>query len=138
MVVSIITGILWLEFLVDFLIDMVVFVQIMTGRSELFMGMTVLAISNSTIDMFVGGSLASQGYEIMAIIGVFAGQMFNFLFGFGLACFIKFFGSSKFKTFNLYKISTWESDKEGRMTFSILIWLLVIIVFLIFSLVKSK
>ena len=138
MVVSIAIGIIWLELLVDLLIDMVVFIQIMTQRSELFMGMTILAISNSTIDMFVGGSLAAQGYEIMAIMGVFAGQMFNFLFGFGLVCFIKFFGPSKYKTFNLYSLKTWNKDKEGRMTFSILIWLLVIIVFLIYSLIKKK
>ena len=138
MLISVTLGILWIEFLVNSIIDIVVFLRVMTDRSELFMGMTVMAISNTFFDMCVNASLAAEGYEIMAVTGLFAGQMFNFLVGFGLSCFIKFFGPSAFKTFNLYNVGSWKSDKQGQMTFYLLVWMLVVIVFLMLVLLKNK
>lgn len=110
------------------------------GTSDIFMGMTMLAASNTIIDMFVNGSLAQQGYEIMAISGLFGGQMFNFLFGFSLGCLRKFFGSGKFKTFNLYMTSTLftHADKAGSVTFMVICWALLILGLYIILLRNSK
>jgi Ca2+/Na+ antiporter len=129
--VSMIMGVIWLELLINILIDMVVYIRVMTNSTEIFMGMTILAVSNSFVDMFVTGALAAQGYEIMAITGIFAGQMFNFLFGFGVSSLIKYFGTNEFKDFNLYKLETWQSDKEGIMTFYMLIWSICTLSFLL-------
>jgi Ca2+/Na+ antiporter len=72
-VLSILTGVEWLEFTVDLMIDMLNFLQALTGFSDLLMGMTILGISNSFVDLFIDRSLAIQGYEILAITGIFAG-----------------------------------------------------------------
>jgi Ca2+/Na+ antiporter len=53
------------------------------------MGMTILGISNSFVDLFVDRAMAVQGYEILALTGIFAGQMFNFLIGFGVSSVVK-------------------------------------------------
>lgn len=138
MVVSIIMGIVWLELLVNTVVDIVQFVRVITGTTEIFMGLTILAIANTFVDLFVNGSLAAQGYEIMAITGLFGGQMFNFLIGFALSGFVKYFGHSKFKTFNLYTYGTMSQDKEGRMTFYMLLWIIAYLGFLGYLLVKNQ
>lgn len=34
-------------------------------------------------------SLSAQGYQLMAVAGIFSGQMFNFMVGFGLSALLK-------------------------------------------------
>jgi len=63
----------YLEFIINVLLDLVYYIQVNINATDMFMGMTILAISNTFVDMFVNGSLASQGYEIMAITGLFGG-----------------------------------------------------------------
>lgn len=129
-----------MEFIINFILDLMKYLQIVLGATDIFMGMTMLAASNTFVDMFVNGALASQGYEIMAISGLFGGQMFNFLFGFSLGCLRKFFGSSTFKTFNLYQASTLFSaaDKAGSITFIVLCWALLVLTIFLVILLKSK
>ena len=127
-----------IEYMIHTIIDIVEFLRVMTERSELFMGMTVMASTDTFFDMCINASLASQGYEIMAVTGLFAGQMFNFLFGFGLSCLIKYLGPSTYKTFNLYKLKSLRDDKQGRMTFYLLVWMLAVIAYLIFVIKMNK
>lgn len=138
MVVSIVMGTVWLEMIINTLIDMVQFVRVITNTTEIFMGMTILAVANTFVDMFVNGALAAQGYEIMAITGLFGGQMFNFLVGFSLGGFIKYFGKGKFKKFNLYMYGTMQQDKEGIMTFYMLLWIVGYLGLLVYLLKKNE
>lgn len=138
MVVSIIMGTLWLEMIINTLIDMVQFIRVMTATTEIFMGMTILAVANTFVDLFVNGALAAQGYEIMAITGLFGGQMFNFLIGFSTGGLIKYFGKGKYKKFNLYIYGTMGQDKEGIMTFYMLVLIIGYIGLLVFLLIKNK
>jgi Ca2+/Na+ antiporter len=103
------------------MIDMLNFLQGLTGFSDLIMGMTILGISNSFVDLFVDRAMAKQGYEILAITGIFAGQMFNFLVGFGASSVIKSIkGQGQFGLFTWDEVFT-KHYKDQVMTFSILV-----------------
>lgn len=104
------------------MIDMLNFIQGLTGFSDLFMGMTILGISNSFVDLFVDRAMALQGYEILAVTGIFAGQMFNFLVGFGISSIMKSFSnrSSRFNLFTVNSIFKYHY-KDQTMTFVILV-----------------
>jgi len=112
-----------LQFVVQLMIDMLYFLQALTGFSDLIMGMTILGISNSFVDLFVDRAMALQGLEILAVTGIFAGQMFNFLVGFGVSALLKYFRKvdSKFHLFSFDGIFK-EKSKQQMMTFSILVF----------------
>lgn len=55
---SIAAGVEWLQFVVQLMIDMLNFLQALTGFSDLIMGMTILGISNSFVDLFVDRAMA--------------------------------------------------------------------------------
>lgn len=133
-------GIEWLEFIVVLMIDILNFVQFLTGFSDLLMGMTVLGISNSFVDLFIDRALAIQGFEILAITGIFAGQMFNFLFGFGVSSLMKFFRSSSTNPlrFNLYSFDAIYRDKDSMLTFNILLASLLSLAFLLVMVFVGK
>jgi Ca2+/Na+ antiporter len=137
---SILAGIEWLEFIVTLMIDILNFIQFLTGFSDLIMGMTILGISNSCVDLFINKALAAQGYEILAVTGVFAGQMFNFLAGFGISSLLKFFRSSAQTplSFNLYSLSTIYTQRDDMLMFNILVAALIVLVFLFIMLFIGK
>eukprot|EP01016_Furgasonia_blochmanni_P022928 TRINITY_DN2488_c0_g1_i1.p1 TRINITY_DN2488_c0_g1~~TRINITY_DN2488_c0_g1_i1.p1 ORF type:complete len:637 (-),score=128.87 TRINITY_DN2488_c0_g1_i1:236-2146(-) len=58
-------------------------VTIITGLDPTYLGMTMLAWGNSSSDLFTNPALSKEGYGRMAVTGCFAGQLFNFLVGFG-------------------------------------------------------
>lgn len=105
------------------MIDMLNFLQALTGFSDLIMGMTILGISNSFVDLFVDRAMALQGLEILAVTGIFAGQMFNFLMGFGVSALLKYFRKvdTKFHLFSFDGIFE-QKSKQQMMTFSILVF----------------
>lgn len=49
------------------------------------MGMTIIGIGNSSVDLLVTVQLSHDGNEIMALSGIMGGQLFNLLIGFGLS-----------------------------------------------------
>lgn len=51
--------------------------------NQVLLGATVLAVGNTLADFFANSSLAALGYGVMACTGSLAGQLFNFLIGFG-------------------------------------------------------
>lgn len=122
------------------MIDILNFVQFLTGFSDLLMGMTVLGISNSFVDLFIDRALAIQGFEILAITGIFAGQMFNFLFGFGISSLMKSFRStgSVPLRFNLYSFESIYREKDSMLTFNILLASLIALVFLLVMVFVGK
>lgn len=138
MIITIAAGVEWLEFIVTLMIDILNFVQFLTGFSDLVMGMTILGISNSFVDLFIDRAMAIQGFEILALTGIFAGQMFNFLFGFGLGSLMKFFRSGGDLKFHLFKLSTIFVVKDDMLTFGILISCLVTLFFLLINIYVTK
>jgi sodium/potassium/calcium exchanger 6 len=111
-------GIMWMDFIVGVIVDIIKFVQLWTNASDLFLGMTFLGIGNSVVDLFVDYTLAKKGYQTMAITGIFCGQMFNLLIGFGLSALHRGIkdGGLKFHIFNWNEIL---HDKSATMVFSI-------------------
>lgn len=55
----------------------------MLNINQVLLGATVLAVGNTLADYFANSSLAAMGYGVMACTGSLAGQLFNFLIGFG-------------------------------------------------------
>lgn len=55
----------------------------MFNINQVLLGATVLAVGNTLADFFANSSLAAMGYGVMACTGSMAGQVFNFLIGFG-------------------------------------------------------
>jgi Ca2+/Na+ antiporter len=140
LVLSIATGVEWLEFIVVLMIDMLNFLQALTGFSDLLMGMTILGISNSFVDLFIDRALALQGYEILAVTGIFAGQMFNFLVGFGTSAVIKNFKGAVGNKFHLYswkEIFT-DHNKDQMLTFGILVSCFICLLSLLIRLPITK
>ena len=127
LLLSIFVGGAWLDFIVNVMIDILYFLQTLTGFSDIIMGMTILGVSNSFVDLFINSALSAQGYDIMAVTGLFAGQMFNFLSGLGLS-FIVRFASDPRSTFNLFNFKTFFTKKEEFMTFCITLASFVILV----------
>lgn len=59
------------------------FVSRVFGINQVLLGATVLAVGNTLADFFANSSLSALGYGVMACTGSIAGQLFNFLIGFG-------------------------------------------------------
>ena len=136
---------IWLDMIITLTIDMLNFVQLMTGFSSLIIGMTILGVANSCVDLFVNRALSLQGYDVLALTGLFAGQMFNFLFGFSLNCFSRSMGPGtvtvmvdkennitklEHKKFHLFSIDGFFTDKVEAMTGLTLICSFSILAFL--------
>ena len=136
---SIATSVVWLDFLCNIMVDMLTFIQILTGLSDLFMGLTILGIGNSTVDLFVDCELSKQGLEILALSGLIGGQMFNFLIGFGFASLKNYiFGNEDQKNFNLFDLTTIISDSNNLALFIVLASSKFILVLLIFTFYFNK
>ena len=98
-------GFEWLSFILNIVLDITYYVKILTGSSMVFMGMTIIAMANTFIDLFMDSILSKQGYEIMAVTGIFAGQMFNFLLGFSISGILRFILGNR-ENFHLFTIGT--------------------------------
>lgn len=135
--ITTITGLFWLDFIVGIICDMINYVQLWTDASDLYLGMILLGISNSCVDMFVDYTLARKGFEVMAITGIFSGQMFNLLVGFGLSCLVRGIKDSSLK-FHIFDWSTLFKDKAGCMVFLIITACATILVLFAVALPATK
>lgn len=135
LILSVASSFSWFSLLVNLIIDYTNFLRYMTNRSQIFMGLTIVAGSNTFIDLFVNSVLSLQGFEIISITGIFAGQMFNFLFGFGLSCMIRYITSPD-ANYQFMTFGTLFQEKEQLMMFCVLLFSLVILLylFLVFTL----
>lgn len=109
-----VTSIVWMDFMVGIINDIVDFVQVWTGASDPYLGMTFFGIGNSIVDFFVDVTLARKGYQIMAITGIFGGQMFNLLIGFGLSAMIRGFKDTNLR-FHLFNWNEVFTSKEPTL-----------------------
>ncbi len=65
------------------LINLLELVQLLTNINPIFLGMTCLAWANCIGDYISITTFAKRGRASTAVSGVFSGQLFNFLIGFG-------------------------------------------------------
>lgn len=79
------TGLFWTYIIIEILIDILNGVGIILNLEKTYLGLTILAIGNALPDAFTTISIANQGYGVLAISGGYAGQLFGYLIGFGVA-----------------------------------------------------
>ena len=88
---TILQGLFWMKQVVSLLIEALELIKLLTGFSSLVVGLTIMAIGNSCSDLTVDVALAKQGLQVMAVTGIFSGQLFNFLLGFSVSSIISAF-----------------------------------------------
>mmetsp|Transcript_23000 Transcript_23000/g.26695 ORF Transcript_23000/g.26695 Transcript_23000/m.26695 type:complete len:560 (-) Transcript_23000:161-1840(-) len=84
-ILAIIIAVLWIKLVADVFQDLLTMIKLVSGLPGAFLGLTLVAWGNSTNDFFVDYALAKQGYGKMAVAGVYGGQLFNLLIGFGVS-----------------------------------------------------
>lgn len=71
------------------LVNLVELFQLLTNVNPVFIGLTVFSFVNSVQDYLSITKFASKGNAATAIAGIFSGQLFNFLIGFGTSLIIQ-------------------------------------------------
>ena len=134
MIVTLVMGSCWLEFIIDLIIDIVTYIHMTTGLSNFYLGMTLIASANTCVDLFVDMALSSTGLEIMAVTGIFSGQMFNLLFGFSLCGVLKII-FTEHQEFHLFRFSDFWTITTQTMILLLVCALIVMlsVYFLLFS-----
>lgn len=107
-------------------------IEVVTGLPLTFISLTILAWGTSLEDLFINTVISKSGYGKMAVVGVYASQIFSLFIGFGAAL----FRQSLMKTivFNLYDFS----GEESRSNLLILTLLLATFGILVVTLVVTK
>ena len=73
----------WITIICGVLINLLELVQLLTNINFIFLGMTFLAWANCIGDYLSITTFAKKGRGSTAVSGIFSGQLFNFLIGFG-------------------------------------------------------
>ena len=105
---SFIMSIAWIWFIANILIDLLGVLGLIFGFKPAYLGITLLAWGNSVGDMMANSAVAKKGFARMALIGCFAGPLFNLLMGLGLSLMIKKIGNKPPEKFEL-------QDKEALL-----------------------
>lgn len=79
----------WLSFIVTCFLDFLSLITIISGMPLNYLSLTMLAWGNSLDDFFVDYQICKSGHGPMAVTGVYAGQLFNLLVGFGGSMFLQ-------------------------------------------------
>lgn len=83
--IALLGSILWLEFISDIMVDLLGLIALMAGIDPAYLGITFLAMGNSVGDMVANYGVSKRGLANMAIVGCFAGPLFNMCLGLGLS-----------------------------------------------------
>lgn len=70
--------------LANLIVDILTLLDIISGISVAFLGLTLLSWGNSVGDALASISISKKGFGEMAITGCVAGPVFNLMFGMGL------------------------------------------------------
>ncbi|CAD8100363.1 unnamed protein product [Paramecium primaurelia] len=103
-------SLVWIFFLSGLLIDFLQFWAIITELNKTFLGFSLIAMGNVLPDCITLVQLAEQGYAIMALNGIYFGQMFTNLIGFSVAFLKQNFVNSGPIKFNLFSIIDIEQN----------------------------
>ena len=82
---GVIGGLMWCYILVNLLIDLLSCVGLLLNLDNAYLGLTILAVGNALTDALTTITLCKQGSGDLALSGVYAGQLFALLIGFGLS-----------------------------------------------------
>ena len=74
---------MWIDLVASSLMDMLALITVISGLPLTYLSLTMLAWGNSMDDYFIDYVFSKKGKGPMAVTGVFAGQFFNLLLGFG-------------------------------------------------------
>ena len=77
-------GMVWIYFLANIIVDLLMLMGMLTGVSVALLGLTVLSWGNSVGDAFASISISKKGFGEMALTGCIAGPVFNLMLGLGL------------------------------------------------------
>ena len=105
-VLSVVAGLMWTKVFIEILVDMLSSLSVILNLESAYLGLTILAIGNALPDALTTISLCQSGVGTMAISGGYAGQLFGYLIGFGLAMLKQTLtkGPQKFDLFDLAHI----------------------------------
>lgn len=119
LVSSFIISILWLWFITNILIDMIITFKLLLPINipQSFLSMTILAFGNSLPDFIVNTSLAKNGYAEMALSGSIGAPVFGILFGFGLSLMKRLIGKyiTTKKTFELFDLFNFSKHNLNNL-----------------------
>lgn len=109
------------------LINLMEMMQILTGINSVFLGLTVFAWANcfggtifTHLDYLSITRFAALGNPRTAVAGIFSGQLFNFLLGFGISLFMK-----SLKGAYEYRIFKFGGDKYDIISDSIVVVVII-------------
>ena len=81
------SALIWTDLLVEILIDMVKFLGVRYNLSNAYMGLTVIAAGRAVPDLVTTLVLCKHCDKLSIVSSVYVAQVFNLVFGFGLAMF---------------------------------------------------
>lgn len=102
----------WISLFCSILINLIELIQLLTKINSVFLGMTVLAWANCLGDYLSVTKFAKLGNAHTAVAGIFSGQLFNFLVGFGITLTVQSLANGTYE-FNIFKF-------EGDSTYVII------------------
>lgn len=88
-------SIVWIWALSNIVVDVLHFIGILFNINPSLLGLSLLAMGNSTPDTGLNVSLSKNGYGQMAVSGSIAGPLFNLLLGFGISMILHILKTSK-------------------------------------------
>lgn len=126
-VMSVVSGLMWSYLLINNLIDLLNVAGMLLNLEPTYLGLSVLAIGNALPDAFTTIALTAQGHAAMAISGGYAGQLFGYLMGFGVAMLKKCLKEGP-QAFELFDISAFKEN----LLLMIVLWVSGFCLFLTF------
>lgn len=81
--VAFLVSAMWIDLVATCFMDMLALITVISGLPLTYLSLTMLAWGNSMDDYFIDYVVSKKGKGPMAVTGVFAGQFFNLLLGFG-------------------------------------------------------
>lgn len=82
---GVMAALIWTDLLVEIIIDMVKFIGVRWNLSNAYMGLTIIAAGRALPDLVTTMVLCKHSEKLMVVSSVYVAQVFNLLFGFGLA-----------------------------------------------------
>jgi Ca2+/Na+ antiporter len=78
---TLVCSIAWIKFICSLLMDAILFLSFIVNINQLYLSIFIFSIGNSLQDLFANISLSKMGFEQIAVISTFSGQLCNILLG---------------------------------------------------------
>ena len=97
-ILTLFVSIAWIKVICAVLMDAILFLSFLININQIYLSIFIISIGNSLQDLFSNISLSSMGFEQIAIISTFSGQLCNLLIGLWLNSIIS--GNKSFVLFD--------------------------------------